>query len=33
MGKYKISNNEDGSITLIPNEENEKENENDDENS
>lgn len=31
MGKYKISNNEDGSITLTPNEENEKEN--DDENS
>lgn len=26
MGKYKISNNEDGSITLTPNEENEKEN-------
>lgn len=31
MGKYKISNNEDGSITLTPIEENEKEN--DDENS
>lgn len=31
MGKYKISNNEDGSITLTPIEENKKEN--DDENS
>lgn len=31
MEKYKISNNEDGSITLTPIEENEKEN--DDENS
>lgn len=31
MGKYKISNNEDGSITLTPIKKNEKEN--DDENS
>lgn len=30
MGKYKISNNEDGSITLTPNEENEKENDDED---
>lgn len=30
MGKYKISNNEDGSITLTPNEENEKESDDED---
>lgn len=30
MGKYKISNNEDGSITLTPNEEDEKESDNED---
>lgn len=30
MGKYKISNNEDGSITLTPNEEDEKESDDED---